>query len=576
MASPAYVLTIAGVAQRFQLGSLQISETANARNTCAVSVFSLDGTYRPALDGDIVITENGVRIFGGTIDGVAESGVGGLGLVRIITAIKGNDYGGIAERQHVGANVPAGTFRAFLSAMLPYLPGVTLDAAQVVGPALPAMPYSYDKVTRDALNEACVLAGGFVWEIDYGKVLRAFLPGTIACPFNVAPGDGHVIGDVTVEPQRQSGQYANRIIVQAGTGTSRIRQNWIGDGVTTHWITDVPATNDWPGTYHMHGADNPLGPYEPGNTGSLWAVQWDAATHGLYQRAGDPPFANGDPFYLDYVAQYPFSVVVDNLAEQAIHGVWDLAVALPDVFTKPDAVAYGNAYVSTTIVVPKQVTYLTEQLGARPGMMQTINVPKRGINGTYLITSVQTANSRDKAMQRTITAIEGATLRGAAPDNLFKQWSGGGAVAAATVTTAASPGTGGTGGGGSGRSSYFLGGSGLEARRTNVAGDWVPASGGSAIGQGAIQVQLDTVTRGSSTATVTARLRSMAAGVSVIARLYNASDAVACAGVSAAVTSTSWQTVVFSVTLAAGAKFYELQLQPSAAGADVFGVGYVE
>jgi hypothetical protein len=436
------------------------------------------------------------------------------------------------------------------------------------------MPYSYDKVTRDALNEACVLAGGYVWEIDYAKTLRAFLPGTIAAPFNVAAGDGHVIGDVTVEPQRTSGQYANRVIVQAGTGTARITQSWVADGVATHWVTDVPATNDWPGTYHRGGADLPLGPYEPGNTGSQWPMQWDSLTHALYQRAGDAPMPNGTAFSLAYVAQYPFAVVVDNAAEQAIHGIWDLAVALPDVFTKPDAVAYGNAYLSTTIVVPKQVTYLTEQLGARPGMMQVINLPTRGINGTYLITSVQTANSREKAMQRTITAIEGSTLRGAAPDNLFKQWSGGGAVAAASVTTAASPPPG--GGGGSGRSSYFLGGSGLEARRTNNTGDWVPASGGSAIGQGAIQVQLDTVTRGSTTATVTARLRSMVPGVSVVARLYNASDAVALAGVSAAVNSTIWQTVVFSVALAAGAKFYELQLQPSAAGADVFGVGYVE
>jgi hypothetical protein len=92
-----------------------------------------------------------------------------------------------------------------------------------------------------------------------------------------------------------------------------------------------------------------------------------------------------------------------------------------------------------------------------------------------------------------------------------------------------------------------------------------------------MQVQINTVPRGTTAGTVVVRLRAFSAGVSVKARLYDVTDSVACAGESAPVTSTSWQTVTFSTTLTSGSHFYELQLLPGAANEDVFAAGgYVE
>jgi|SRR5215471_2037886 len=572
-----YVLTIGGVVQRWTMHSLQITETQNARNTLRLGVVSTNGSYRPALDSDIVITEDGVRIFGGTIDRAAEAGVGGVGLPPIVTTITASDYSGLAERQHVATTVPAGSLKAFLTAMLAYLPGVTLDPTQADGPALPAVPYAYDKVVRDALGEACALAAaGYLWEIDYNKVLRAFQAGTRAAPFDIAAGDGHLIGDVTVDPQRTAGQYCNRVIVQIGSGTARTHQAWTADGVARQWTTDFPATNDWPGVVMHNGVNLALGPYEPGTPASGYAVQWDAVTHTIYQRTGDAPFPAGDAIAIDYIAQYPVSVVVDNATEQAARGIWDMVVAQPDVWTRADAIAYGQAYLTTGTVVAKRVQYQTDDLGLHPGQVQYLNLPTRGLSAVFLITDVQITNTLDRSLRRTVTALEGTAFQSPPADVLFRQWSGIGGTAAAAVLPA--PATGGPtgGGGGTGRTSYFLGGSGLEAKRTATAGAWVPATGGAAIGQGAIQIQIDTTTRGSTVATVTARLRVATAGPSVVARLYNVTDGIAAPGTSAPVTGTAWQTVVFTVTLTAGAKFYELQLQPSVANADVFGVAYVE
>jgi len=210
-----YALTIAGVAKSFAQGSLAIAETANGRNTIRLTILS--ASYRPALDAEVILTENGIRIFGGTINGTTESG---HGRGTIAVAVSAADFNGLAEQQHVPTQPPAGTLKAFLTAMLAYLPGVTLDPAQVTGPTIPEVPVYYDKVVRDMIGQACALAGGYVFEIDYNKVLRAFLPSTRAAPFNLIEGDGHAIGDITVEPQRTAGKYANRVVVMMGQGAA--------------------------------------------------------------------------------------------------------------------------------------------------------------------------------------------------------------------------------------------------------------------------------------------------------------------------------------------------------------------
>ena len=153
------------------------------------------------------------------------------------------------------------------------------------------------------------------------------------------------------------------------------------------------------------------------------------------------------------------------------------------------------------------------------------------MNNSFLVSRVDTMEGRKGVLHRTVTAIEGTVVQ---------SFRGG-------RSTSSGPPTGGTGsvisGGGTvivegGTPVYFLGASAIEVARSATP-TWVAI--------GAVQVSIDTTEIGTTAGTETVRLRAVAAGVSVTARLYNVSDN-ASAGAGVAVTSTSWVTDVFAVT----------------------------
>jgi hypothetical protein len=539
-------LTIAAAAKTM-LPGWSVDAVANGRDTLTCDVSSPDGSYRPALDDELIVVENvgasassltvgtgsktfatqaglpltvglrvrayseasettwiegaitsysgttlivsidttsgtgtysdwhiGPRIFGGVIQTPDERGEDDWGGPPILTRISAIDFNALVDRRYITATIPAGTLKAALLVVEPYLTtyGVTLDPGQAPGPNLPELVYSRAKA-GDVFTELATLSG-YVWEIDYYKVLRMFAPGTVSAPFNITTGDGHAIGDITTVTSRASAGmvYANRVIVQAGT-------------------PEVPIV-----------AQAPLPASEP-------------------------------------------------TAEQIAHGLWEIVIAAPTIFDQATAQALADAYLLQRTPTPKTVRYQTNDAGLKPGQTQTINIPTRNVNNVFILTEVRTQQDGDLLL-RAVTALEGSIFQ---PGwrNLYQQW-----LQPLTQVTVV------PGAAGGGRTVHFLGGSAVEYVQS-PGPDWIPAS--------AIQVILDTIARGSAAATITVRLRATAG--SVTARLRNLSDGTT-VGTSAAVSSTSWQTVTFSCTLTPGSKVYEIQVLSSIADTDVACVAYLE
>lgn len=122
---------------------------------------ALSGVYVATRTGDatftvpVNVTTGGTggtvarRIFGGFVDKPTERGFQGVGLTPITTAVSALDFNALPNRRYVTATIPAGTLKAALLAIKPYLTpyGVTLDPAQVTGPSLPALTYNATKLT---------------------------------------------------------------------------------------------------------------------------------------------------------------------------------------------------------------------------------------------------------------------------------------------------------------------------------------------------------------------------------------------------------------------------------------------
>jgi len=158
-----YAFTIAGVTKELRNG-FTIRMTANGRALFEGLVYSADGTYRPAIGDEIVLTEDGTTIFGGYIDAPAEAGVGGIPMVGIETRISAVDYNSLAARRYADVTLAAGTLKSMLTTLVStYLAanGVTLDAAQVDGPTLAATPFSFKRID-EILDSLTALSGGYL------------------------------------------------------------------------------------------------------------------------------------------------------------------------------------------------------------------------------------------------------------------------------------------------------------------------------------------------------------------------------------------------------------------------------
>jgi hypothetical protein len=253
-------------------------------------------------------------------------------------------------------------------------------------------------------------------------------------------------------------------------------------------------------------------------------------------------------------------VTAQNTTEQAAYGIYEKVIRADGPLTSTAAQALVDAYLARAVAAPRTIKFRTRSAGAHPGQTVTVNITGRvSPSADFLITSVETTDFDGKELFFDITAIEGAVLAGDWKDT-FRAWGSGGnsglvSSSVTIVTTAV------------GRASYFLGGSGIAAEQS---------AGPSVIDAvGYIDVMLDTAALPGVSVTCVVQCKTAAGGVGVTPQVYNVTDATV-AGTGSTVTGTTWQTVSFAVTLAAGQKVYRLRMTPSAANVDCFTLGYLE
>lgn len=357
-----YIVSIGGVDKKVQAQSLTLNAPANGRSTLSIDVVSEDGSYRPAMDAEVILRElrdgifdptifdddifddlEDVTVFGGTIDDILETGAGGQPIAAINSKCSVTDFNGYADQRYVAETIPAGTLKAALTVLVDYLTdyGVTLDPAQVDGPALPDLVYDYRKLS-DVLGELVTLTGGaYVWEISPDKVLSMYLIGSRAAPFSIEDGDHRSIRDFTVHTSRvnASRAYANRVIVRGGS------------------------------------------------------------------------------------AEVPITAQAEDAVEIAAHGLWEIVVAAPTATDLTTAQALADELLVQYLVSPKTVEYQTLEHGLAAGQVQTIVRAARNVNNSFMLVDITTRVEEQKLVRR-VKAIEGSVYQGSWRD-LYKQWSSG-------------------------------------------------------------------------------------------------------------------------------------------------------
>jgi len=430
-----YVLTIDGVPKALRAGTPDIKEVADGINTMSFECVSLTGTDRIENGEEVILTEDGITIFGGTIDGPAESYVieGHPGIVNKCQAVDFNEY---IDRRVLNLDLPAGTLEDFLIAIEPYLTdfGVTLDPSQPTGPSLPALSFPFWSL-RDAVTQVIELSNGWLIEITYDKVLRGYQSSSESAPVSITTANRKAIGDIEVATAPIE---ANFVYVLGGEGQLAVDDAFTGDGVTTDFDLNYTLVAH-AGYVTVNGVNETLDAVGGGAT-------WEYATVGgvtTISRTSAP--ANGHAIAITYTGQFPKLVTADTAPAPA--DLKERIYRYPDVFDVLILQALADALVARTSVERKTVRYRTAEVGLHPGQTQTITVAARDLSGTFLITDVQvTQNTELMRLERIVTAVSGTVYPGSPMDDVAS-WGASSSTSSpgGIVTVISSGGVGGSG-----------------------------------------------------------------------------------------------------------------------------------
>ena len=411
----AFALTIGGVTQTMQGGSLHVSRTANGQNTFSCNILWETGGTRPTLGADVVLTQDGTAIYGGLLDSFTEQGIDNtLSTVAAIIGINVVDYNLYAQRRFVRktltASLAAGTLKSQLTTLVAtYLAtfGVTLDPAQVDGPSMPS--FTFDKPVRldDFFNQLATTTANagdiYSWEIDASKVFRMFDPSTRSAPFDIsgAPPYADIINDVVVEDTL--GDFANRIIIDVDAVSEDGHvETFIGDGVTSTFPLTYTLTK---GYGIIHRFVTSTGAVSGGETFGTKDVDFDAdgnPTQWWYDPATNTITRNigasesGYTYKLTFDGTYDPSWSAEDAASIASVGLWEKVITLSSLPPDTTGQALADAYLAKALVPTATVKYPTLVNGFAPGQSQNITIAARNISGRAVVTEIETTDVGDQ------------------------------------------------------------------------------------------------------------------------------------------------------------------------------------
>lgn len=587
-----------------------LSELALGRSTFTCSVTSHDGSVQPALWSVLSVTEGGSVVFEGLITSVSRAGSNGANQAAITTEITASDYSVYAEARVVKMTLPEGTVADRLALLADLLSdvGVSVSGSQATGETLEETPVDYESLAS-VLDREAELAGGWVWEINPDLEIRIYDPTAEAAAFNISIGDGRTFGDISVEPTGEN--YANRVYVrfssaaqtayaflkttgnfsdtetvtvggrtytfdasladsdghvQIGSDAEESLGNLVaaimlGAGAGTAYAASMTENSNV--TAYLRYADfMSVGARTAGASGnSIACTETAASAEWVHEgNVGTSTLLGGSDEALTNVA-----IAEDVSAQTALGHIRDLVIERPDLFSLAAAQAYADSVVAATVQIGDRLVYQTLRTDIHAGEAQTIVASLRGVNGSYVTTQVDAVENGEGEVVRTVSATLG-TRAGSTWHDTVKGWGGGvsGSVvglslsgASTSVAASASP--------------VWLATSPSEFVALEGTSTWRPATGRTGA-EGGLRVYLDPATRGSSSATVFARLRTKSGTVK--ARLYNVTAGAPASGESDDVTSSTFSDVSFAATVSS-AGWYELQVAGTS-GALANSVGYVQ
>ena len=383
---------------------LTFTEALGQRNTLNFTAASQDGSWAPQRGEPVLMSADGVPLFGGYIQRVEmrkPSGIAGAFYHCICVA-----WEQMLDRRRCWAHTYVNeTFGAIFASIVSNsldAEGFTSGGEVVTGPTIALFEISEPRPTiREALDRLCEVASTssatYYWDVTPDKDVRAFEPTTYPAPFSVTDADPNGVLLDCRRTETNEG-LVNRVFVYLGqTLTETKSQDMVGDGSTRNftWAPDggplaigatpTIAVDGVPQTVGVRGVDS----------GKQW--YWQQGSSDVEQDAGETVLTAGNTLTitaqgLDARTLGPYSDSDAIDAETALQGdgtgYYEAYLQLDDLSTQVDAAAAADAYLQAHKTAATTFEGATYTSGLRAGQSLTVDLAAIGIDDTLLIQSV--------------------------------------------------------------------------------------------------------------------------------------------------------------------------------------------
>lgn len=229
-----------GVSISCESGSFSASQSIGARSSATFINHSRDGAFL-ALPGErIEVYSLGRLVFGGRVEEVEETYPGDAASPYKVSSVSASDYSALADRRVVTvATYPEGTLAGAIVRDLAaiYLAPESVSWAGVQdGFAVGPITIAYQTLTEvlDALADLV----GFLWRVDFRRVLHFCHPATFSSPWSIETGAETY---VSLAVNRGLAEYRNVHTIVAGQDlTAERRRRYSGDSETQVFSVELP------------------------------------------------------------------------------------------------------------------------------------------------------------------------------------------------------------------------------------------------------------------------------------------------------------------------------------------------
>lgn len=182
-------------------------------------------TYQPALSDEVILTDNGQRIFGGII---TETKHENEGLLKYFSCTC-KDYTYLMDRKLVNKTYTNQSVQAIIADLAAtFMVGFTTNGVQGLS-VLPKIVFN-DEQPSKCIQKLADLLGNYNWYVDYYKDIHFFSEGEGDAPFNLDDVSGNYnFGSLQIT--RNINQIRNSVIVRGGVKeSSTLTEIKIADG----------------------------------------------------------------------------------------------------------------------------------------------------------------------------------------------------------------------------------------------------------------------------------------------------------------------------------------------------------